>query len=329
MRLKSQLVRDLLLLRGALCPQLRMYNPATHGFYFMHIPKTGGTTITSMLDAMLVDHNVFPYKVWNDLIEQQPLLFTDTTKSILADYRYVRGHFGYTLDAEMRIPFYRFTILRNPLARTFSQYKHMLRDMEHNNWATADQIDINTDPLRLFVSREGRQVFGNVIQKTLCSQFNFRASVSDHMRKGDAVNYNLLSLREFTRTSGFRYLPAAIRHLFRLDLVGILELLPESMALVSIATHNRIPPLSSYDLRMMSFNDHIEDEVKLEPALKHSINKTILCDRIIYNVTEYRFRGLYARTVNGLVGTHYKRGDVKNPAIRLLMYAQLSEYINQ
>jgi hypothetical protein len=95
--------------------------------YFLHIPKTGGTSLTKIIDQFYDNNEILPHKTWNELLANWPL---DVSKIKL-----VRGHFGHGIHHifgrdNMRY----FTTLRNPVERTISQYHHMTVDRIHNNW---------------------------------------------------------------------------------------------------------------------------------------------------------------------------------------------------
>ena len=95
--------------------------------YFLHIPKTGGTSLSKIIDQFYQEKEILPHKTWNELLSNWPL---DTSQ-----VRLVRGHFGYGLHhifgrENMRY----FTMLRDPVERTISQYHHMTVDRIYNNW---------------------------------------------------------------------------------------------------------------------------------------------------------------------------------------------------
>jgi len=95
--------------------------------YFLHIPKTGGTSLSKIIDQFYNEQEILPYKTWNELLSNWPL--------DISQVRLVRGHFGYGIHhvfgrQNMRY----FTTLRDPVERTVSQYHHMTVDRIHNNW---------------------------------------------------------------------------------------------------------------------------------------------------------------------------------------------------
>jgi len=95
--------------------------------YFLHIPKTAGSSFTCFLDEYYEKEKIFPFQNWNDFLKKRP--------SNMPNYELARGHFGYCFHHVFGIEKINFmTILRNPIERTISQYHHMTVDRMNNNW---------------------------------------------------------------------------------------------------------------------------------------------------------------------------------------------------
>jgi hypothetical protein len=89
--------------------------------YFIHIPKTAGTTLISLLDAHFDVKDIFPAQLWKELAKLPP---TDVGK-----YRLYRGHFGADgLKPFLPKPPVRITMLRQPIPLSLSTYKFVLRE---------------------------------------------------------------------------------------------------------------------------------------------------------------------------------------------------------
>lgn len=126
-----------------------------HPLFFLHIPKTAGTTLNRVLD------DSFAPEVTFDLYtDEQRLRLRDTTYEQIARYDLVRGHvfisnFADILDGP--IPFRVFTFLRDPVARVISEYNflktwpksHVYRFLNENNVTLAEYVTSDRPELRM------------------------------------------------------------------------------------------------------------------------------------------------------------------------------------
>jgi hypothetical protein len=88
-----------------------------HQLCFVHLPKTAGTTLTSILDAQFDRHEICPINYWTDLAQQSP--------QDLAQYRFFRGHFPYEVSRLLNQQALYLTVLRDPIERVISGYEFM------------------------------------------------------------------------------------------------------------------------------------------------------------------------------------------------------------
>lgn len=95
--------------------------------YFLHIPKTAGTSLTRFMDQFYDPSEIFPYQTWDKVLKNYPI--------DVSQYKLARGHFGYCAHYIFGMQNLNYmTLLRNPVERTLSQYHHMTVDRKHNNW---------------------------------------------------------------------------------------------------------------------------------------------------------------------------------------------------
>ncbi len=91
--------------------------------YFLHIPKTAGTSFMKILDSQYDPAEICPAHLWRDLLRLLP-------QSL--HYSVFRGHFYAYLATHLpRHELRTITFVRNPVERALSQYRHILREPGH------------------------------------------------------------------------------------------------------------------------------------------------------------------------------------------------------
>jgi len=88
--------------------------------YFLHTPKTAGTSLISILDSFFDYDTIYPEQLWHNLLKNR---LTD-----FSGFRLIRGHFGYGLCRLLPKKPVIMTMLRNPIDRHISGIEHQIRD---------------------------------------------------------------------------------------------------------------------------------------------------------------------------------------------------------
>lgn len=101
---------------------------------FLHIPKTAGTTLHRIIDRQ--------YKTAEDTFVINPRVFMEEPASVRQKGGMVRGHLWYGLHEYVSAPYTYMTILREPVKRVLSLYKHAYRDPHHNMHPKAKQYSL-------------------------------------------------------------------------------------------------------------------------------------------------------------------------------------------
>lgn len=111
--------------------------------YFLHIPKTAGTSVREML-LNNFGEKVSPIRGWDDL--------RSPDAPSLDQYDVFSGHLGISFLKLLDRPTIAFTFLRNPVDRTLSHFMHVKRDPFHpyHRYASGMALlDFLDDPITL------------------------------------------------------------------------------------------------------------------------------------------------------------------------------------
>jgi hypothetical protein len=87
--------------------------------YFLHIPKTAGTTFTNILQTHFDAADFCPATRWHDLLAMSPKEYRR--------FRLIAGHMSYSLHHLIPKPLLYITMLRDPVDRVISHYEMVQR----------------------------------------------------------------------------------------------------------------------------------------------------------------------------------------------------------
>ncbi|WP_261503040.1 sulfotransferase family protein, partial [Burkholderia multivorans] len=112
----------------------------TDPVYFLHIPKTGGSSLISFLEDQFDRDEVCPAQVLDELFA--------LPKEAVDRYKLFRGHHWYGIEAFVGRRLTHITMLREPVQRTVSWYLHALRhadtyrhqQMNDEGWSLLDFV---------------------------------------------------------------------------------------------------------------------------------------------------------------------------------------------
>lgn len=112
--------------------------------YFLHIPKTAGTTMISILDKQFNSDKILNLHEWQELLPLMPIDF--------AKYNFIRGHFGKSIFGLLPEKPICITLLRDPVKLMISSYKMVARQpKEKELYSIGENVtisDLITDPKR-------------------------------------------------------------------------------------------------------------------------------------------------------------------------------------
>ena len=119
---------------------------------FIHVPKTAGTTIDSVLHRQYRSDEIF--RVGRD-IQGNYKVYIEMDSAERARFRVMIGHIPYGVHEYISGSFAYFTFLRDPIERTISHYYflrgepgHPLADMLKGNWPSLEKcLELEMDPM--------------------------------------------------------------------------------------------------------------------------------------------------------------------------------------
>jgi hypothetical protein len=190
--------------------------------YFLHIPKTGGTSVAHFFKSLFPHHEICPAWLW-DHLDGWPM-------ERLQNYRLFVGHFGDALENYLGVKMRTVTVLREPVERSISQYAHVRRDELHPYHKLAEQLSLR----EFCVHPETRHMIENYQAKYLASR------IPDVIRTANRTQ--AARVRDFGITDAFEHImdcslsPKDLQRRARARLddcaaVGVTERLDETLGL--------------------------------------------------------------------------------------------------
>ncbi len=190
--------------------------------YYLHIPKTAGTSLNAVLESYFDLDTIFQGKSWQSLILHKPKNFSKI--------HFFSGHFGYGLHRILKKKPVFFTMLRDPIQRTISDYYHIRRDPTfwHDNriYSTKSITNLLDDP------QKGKMFFD--IQTRY---IGLDPNVISITKPWDIKSINQFRIREVLaatakKISNEKLLSNAKKHLSEFEFFGLAEKFEESMFLL-------------------------------------------------------------------------------------------------
>lgn len=267
------------------CPQVDLNSSAR--VFFMHIPKTAGTTLGVVID---------PYLPRPRYPHYDALQLDSTTTKEASQYRSIVGHVAYTQVAERwQDGFTALTVLRQPLARFVSSFFQRKRadnlgDNPSQRMLFEDQI-LKTMSLDQFVASERLKVlwsYINIQTRMLAGQIS-----GPEWRNASS----LTELMEKMEQQSDSWALLARQRLNKMAFVGLTERFQDSLLLLSF-TFGWRPFLDN--LRMnVNPSPHRLDE--LDPQTMTLLERYNAMDQPLYDYASRLFDGRYEQMVETLL----------------------------
>ncbi len=107
---------------------------------FLHIPKTGGTTVRSIITRQYPSQT--SYEIVNP-INESIIAFRESSAAVRLQYSLLQGHMSYGLHEFMSDDFRYVTMLREPLRRALSDYAFVTTNTLHPLYPTVKDMSFS------------------------------------------------------------------------------------------------------------------------------------------------------------------------------------------
>ena len=273
--------------RANLASKPRVASNSSHSsdiWYFWHIPKTAGSSLTNSLKSNFPEDLVCPAWVWSQLIQ--------IPNNKINNYKYFSGHFYSALPQILQKKLKTVTFIREPLARALSHYNHIARAQQHYFHKTVIKLGSFES---FIVDPECQPLIRNFQCKMLTSSFD-PFQIAKNLNSNDLKSFRLEHMIEVMESNYNEsdLLNQAISIINIFSFVGITERYNESIqSLSKISGFN----LQYYELnksiKMISSND-------ISPSVKDFFYKINKSDVALYEYAQNKLDNFFQiNTKNG------------------------------
>lgn len=248
--------------------------------YFLHIPKTAGTSFYSFLDHHFQKEDIFPYLTWNEM-RRNYKSFEELRK--LKKFKLIRGHFGFTSKFSKNRKVV--TFFRDPVTRTVSQLQHISNSQQLFSWTRG--IDFNKDWFeKILTTPHFVQFISNVQTKYLLFNQDLTSRLESFNRNDPLFIEEDQKFLNLNNRPWFLIYIKIILNLLKLDFIGIAEYFDESSILFSYKFNLPIPQIESErKMKSMVSSENYKATPK-ELQLLASIN---IHDEFLYSIAKRIF----------------------------------------
>ncbi|MBQ27453.1 MAG: hypothetical protein CMH81_04845 [Nitrospiraceae bacterium] len=198
--------------------------------YFLHIPKTAGTSLRKIIEAQFEPEEICPCSVMQELAD---VVRRDVSE--LATYPVIAGHMGYTLLSLLPTPPRVITMLRDPVARTISRFNYMRLHAARSGrapWGHNRFLDPDVSIDDFLAFEPTRRLITNFQVRNLAQDFDLTKTYTDFSGNPIVPKMNKLFAYTSTGLSDHDLLSRAKRRLASFEFVGVTERFRDSLDLL-------------------------------------------------------------------------------------------------
>lgn len=242
--------------------------------YFLHIPKTAGSSVREMLRRNY-DDKLGPYGIYDDLVS--------CSQTCIEKYDVIAGHFGISLLSLFDRHPLTFTFLRHPIGRTLSHFMHLKRDSNHPYHKYVLDMELSdflTDPITvpLIYNFQSRYMSFKLTGFDCLSRFPTACSKPGHL----SVTWELMSYG----MSDADILDLSLRSLDEISFVGFVEDFDKSMARLI-----QLLGIKNYDIPKMKVSPNTTDLANVTSMVRDRILEINQIDMKLYDAAKSRNYG--------------------------------------
>lgn len=284
-----------------------MKGKSTDLIYFLHIPKTAGTTLTNFLDKHYAKKDILPHKLWNQLLPTYKSEQFKKNSNPLKEFKLIRGHFGYGLHREIGARPQYITMLREPIDRTISQFYHFKRDPIFS-WYRADLV-LPDESIDMFFSDTRRaKLMCNIQTKYIAKDIDFKKSALKANYDLAGFLFDSSKLLNIIDSDQRKMAEIAKNKLNNFLFTGIQDYFQESIILLSEKVGWTPEKIKE---KNMFFNTN-PGKQKINKTTLSRIEKLNHADTLLYDYAKERFECEYADLCTKRLGTNITREDFLN-----------------